>query len=89
VWNWRRQCHRFDYLHAYRFGEPFGICAQLSSRSHQGKYGKEYLLETPRKYASKSKNAQEAHEAIRPTDLMRDPESIKDISIATNTGFMI
>lgn len=42
------------------------------------KYGKEYLLETPRKYTSKSKNAQEAHEAIRPTDLMRDPESLKD-----------
>jgi DNA topoisomerase-1 len=42
------------------------------------KYGKEYLLDTPRKYSSRSKNAQEAHEAIRPTDLMRDPESIKD-----------
>ncbi len=42
------------------------------------KYGKDYLLETPRKYTSKSKNAQEAHEAIRPTDLTRDPESIKD-----------
>jgi DNA topoisomerase-1 len=42
------------------------------------KYGKDYLLDTPRKYASRSKNAQEAHEAIRPTDLMRDPESVKD-----------
>ncbi len=41
------------------------------------KYGKDYLLPEPRKYASKSKNAQEAHEAIRPTDLNRDPESIK------------
>ncbi len=41
------------------------------------KFGKEYVLPEPRKYASKSKNAQEAHEAIRPTDLMRDPESIK------------
>lgn len=44
----------------------------------KSKYGKDYLLDTPRKYASKSKNAQEAHEAIRPTDLMRDPESMKD-----------
>jgi DNA topoisomerase I len=42
------------------------------------KYGKDYLLDEPRKYASKSKNAQEAHEAIRPTDLMRDPESVKE-----------
>jgi DNA topoisomerase I len=41
------------------------------------RFGKDYLLDQPRKYASKSKNAQEAHEAIRPTDLMRDPESIK------------
>jgi DNA topoisomerase-1 len=41
------------------------------------KYGKDYLIAEPRKYASKSKNAQEAHEAIRPTDLNRDPESIK------------
>ncbi|MBX4187029.1 MAG: type I DNA topoisomerase [Candidatus Doudnabacteria bacterium] len=42
------------------------------------RFGKDYLLDSPRKYASKSKNAQEAHEAIRPTDLMRDPESIKE-----------
>src|SRR5258708_2581249 len=42
------------------------------------RFGKDYLLDEPRKYASKSKNAQEAHEAIRPTDLMRDPESVKD-----------
>ncbi|MBI2356117.1 MAG: type I DNA topoisomerase [Candidatus Doudnabacteria bacterium] len=42
------------------------------------RYGKEYVLDQPRRYTSKSKNAQEAHEAIRPTDLMRDPESIKD-----------
>ncbi|MBX4188223.1 MAG: type I DNA topoisomerase [Candidatus Doudnabacteria bacterium] len=42
------------------------------------KFGKDYLLETPRKYSSKSKNAQEAHEAIRPTDLNRDPESVKE-----------
>lgn len=42
------------------------------------KFGKDYLLDTPRKYSSKSKNAQEAHEAIRPTDLTRDPESVKE-----------
>lgn len=36
-------------------------------------YGKEYVPETPRYYKAKSKNAQEAHEAIRPTDLSRTP----------------
>src|SRR5580693_5856580 len=31
-------------------------------------YGKQYLPPSPRKYQTKAKNAQEAHEAIRPTD---------------------
>jgi DNA topoisomerase-1 len=42
------------------------------------KYGKDYLIAEPRKYNARSKNAQEAHEAVRPTDLNRDPESIKE-----------
>jgi DNA topoisomerase-1 len=41
-----------------------------------GKYGKEFLPESPRQYTKKVKGAQEAHEAIRPTSVMRDPESI-------------
>jgi DNA topoisomerase-1 len=36
-------------------------------------YGKDYLPEGPRRYASKAKNAQEAHEAVRPTDFDRRP----------------
>ncbi|MCP4715768.1 MAG: type I DNA topoisomerase [Deltaproteobacteria bacterium] len=40
-------------------------------------YGKEYALETPRVFAKKSKNVQEAHEAIRPTDAKLVPEEIK------------
>jgi DNA topoisomerase-1 len=40
-------------------------------------YGKEYLPDQPRIYKSAAKNAQEAHEAIRPTDLFRRPEHIK------------
>lgn len=39
-------------------------------------YGAEYLPEKPRQYASKAKNAQEAHEAIRPTDMRRLPNVI-------------
>ncbi|MGE3919905.1 MAG: type I DNA topoisomerase [Gammaproteobacteria bacterium] len=41
-------------------------------------YGKENLPESPRAYKSKVKNAQEAHEAIRPTSVSVLPESIKD-----------
>jgi DNA topoisomerase-1 len=40
------------------------------------KYGKDYVPAQPRFYTSKQKNAQEAHEAIRPTDLFRTPESL-------------
>ncbi|GAB6853106.1 type I DNA topoisomerase [Asaia astilbis] len=39
-------------------------------------YGARYLPEKPRVYTSKAKNAQEAHEAIRPTDVSRTPESM-------------
>jgi DNA topoisomerase-1 len=39
-------------------------------------YGEDYLPEKPRTYKSKS-NAQDAHEAIRPTDVSLTPESIK------------
>ena len=40
-------------------------------------YGNKYLPDAPRLYKSKAKNAQEAHEAIRPTDLSRTPTSLK------------
>ena len=41
------------------------------------RYGKENVPDEPRIYRTKSKNAQEAHEAIRPTSAMRSPESVK------------
>lgn len=40
------------------------------------RYGKKYLPEQPRIYKTKAKNAQEAHEAIRPTDPMRRPADV-------------
>ncbi len=42
-------------------------------------YGKAYLPDTPRVYKTKAKNAQEAHEGIRPTDLFLRPASLKAI----------
>ncbi len=40
-------------------------------------YGKDYVPNKPPKYKTKSKGAQEAHEAIRPTSVMREPDRIK------------
>lgn len=40
-------------------------------------FGSDYVLEKPRFYANRSKGAQEAHEAIRPTDALRTPENLK------------
>ncbi len=39
-------------------------------------FGDNYVPEKPRAYSSKAKNAQEAHEAIRPTDLGRRPKDV-------------
>ncbi len=39
-------------------------------------FGDQYVPEKPRFYSSKAKNAQEAHEAIRPTDLFRRPKDV-------------
>ena len=44
----------------------------------KNKFGSDYLPSSTRKFKAKSKLAQEAHEAIRPTDPNRDPESVKE-----------
>lgn len=43
----------------------------------QSALGKEYALEEPRRFKTKSKGAQEAHEAVRPTSAGRTPESLE------------
>ena len=43
------------------------------------RYGKDNLPDAPQTYKSKSKNAQEAHEAIRPTSALRTPEEVKKV----------
>ena len=50
-----------------------------SSRKYiEENLGKDYLPTSPKVYKTKTKNAQEAHEAIRPTSCTRTPESIQD-----------
>ncbi|MCK0069566.1 type I DNA topoisomerase [Kordiimonas laminariae] len=43
------------------------------------RYGDKFLPEKPRVYKTKAKNAQEAHEAIRPTDPMRTPSDVAGV----------
>ncbi|HRK96565.1 MAG TPA: type I DNA topoisomerase, partial [Rhodospirillales bacterium] len=53
-------------------GEAIAACRDLIG----GEYGEKYLPEKPRIYKTKAKNAQEAHEAIRPTDVRRRPDQV-------------
>ena len=41
-----------------------------------GAYGRDYVPAAPREYTARAKNAQEAHEAVRPTDVSRTPDSV-------------
>jgi DNA topoisomerase I len=41
------------------------------------KYGEAYYPETPRQYVKKAANAQDAHEGIRPSSVLRTPEEVK------------
>src|SRR6187401_2920303 len=50
------------------------IVAMRSAIAQQ--YGKQYVPDAPRAYQSKQKTAQEAHEAVRPTDVTRRPRDV-------------
>ncbi len=59
-------------LITYHRTDSFSLSGNALSMARgyiQGRYGEEYLPEKPRVFANKSKNAQEAHEAIRVTDV--------------------
>lgn len=43
------------------------------------KYGKEFVPDEPRQYSKKAANAQDAHEAIRPTSALREPDTLKPL----------
>lgn len=64
--------HRTDSL-------TISSSAIFSMRSYAEKeFGEKYIPDKPRFYATKSKNAQEAHEAIRPTQINRQSSIIND-----------
>jgi DNA topoisomerase I len=53
--------------------------AQAEARQFiQERYGSNFLPATPPRYATRSRGAQEAHEAIRPTSVLRQPQEIKE-----------
>ncbi len=56
---------------------PEAIAAARAAISDQ--FGERYLPEKPRHYSTKAKNAQEAHEAIRPTDFRRTPDAVRKL----------
>ncbi len=56
-----------------------GEAIAAARRVIEAEHGANYLPPSPRQYRSKAKNAQEAHEAIRPTDLGRLPGSLQQI----------
>lgn len=72
-------------------GGPVGLITYMRTDSTQvaasavtetreyiaSRYGKEFRPDKPRTYTRRSKAAQEAHEAIRPTSIRRDPASLK------------
>jgi len=74
-------------------GEPVGLITYMRTdsvnlaeeaiqamREHiAAQYGAGFLPDRPRRFKTKSKNAQEAHEAIRPTGIERTPESLKSV----------
>ena len=53
-------------------GEALAACRRQIAQV----YGDRYLPEKPRAYKTRTKNAQEAHEAIRPTDVGRTPQAV-------------
>jgi len=68
-------------LITYMRTDSFNIAAQAKEEAAsfiKKEIGGEFLPPDPRVYKTKSKNAQEAHEAIRPTSVLRKPDDIKE-----------
>jgi len=70
-------------LITYHRTDSFNMSADFLPKIKQfivDNFGENYTVSTPRFYKTKSKSAQEAHEAIRPTDLTKKSESIEGLT---------
>lgn len=64
---------------SYMRTDSLNLASEATTKAREAittMFGKQYALETPRVYTKKSKGAQEAHEAIRPTDPAVSPEAL-------------
>jgi DNA topoisomerase-1 len=68
---------RPDHLHANRLGGAVQPGHGRSGARHRGALRPEYTTPKGRAFKTKTRNAQEAHEAIRPTSFWRDPETLR------------
>ena len=69
---------RLHHLHADRLDDAVGDRADRRPAQARELYGADYVPDAPRRYERKVKNAQEAHEAIRPAgDSFRTPASVR------------
>ena len=72
----RRRPGRSHHVHAYRLDPRLARRGRRGARATSREYGKEFVPAQPNVFKSK-KNAQDAHEAIRPTSLELTPESVR------------
>lgn len=66
-------------LITYMRTDSTNLASEATTKAHEvitSEFGPEYALDAPRVFTKKSKGAQEAHEAIRPTDPARTPDSV-------------
>lgn len=68
-------------LITYMRTDSVNVAEQAQAEAREfiaGQYGDAYMPPEPPQYKTRSKGAQEAHEAIRPTSVLRTPESLKE-----------
>jgi len=67
-------------LITYMRTDSLNVAEQAQTEAKEfivGRYGEEFVPSEPPRYKTKTKGAQEAHEAVRPTSVFRTPESLK------------